>query len=162
MFQLCAPALIYLIFSIIQILFDTFNGFYNTAFMKFIVMIMLTILLNILCQSGMGIISWLIVFIPFILMTIIASLLLWIFGLNVTTGTLDYSCDKQSTKCKMDKNISKDISGNIIIYNPYYDPYLRPVVYRSPNIIVPPTPEDANYYPLPPARAFVASDPEFH
>ena len=49
--NLCAPAIIYLIFSITQILIDTFKGLYNTAFIKFIVMIMITLLLNILCQS---------------------------------------------------------------------------------------------------------------
>ena len=74
--QLCAPAIIYLIFSIVQILIDTFKGLYNTALMKVIVMIMVTFLLQILCNRGLNVISWIIVFIPFILMTVIVSLLL--------------------------------------------------------------------------------------
>ena len=58
MISLCPPAIIYLIFSITQILIDTFKGLYNTALIKFIIMIMITLLLNILCQSGLGVISW--------------------------------------------------------------------------------------------------------
>ena len=49
MISLCPPAVIYLIFSITQILIDTFKGLYNTAFIKFVIMIMITFLLNILC-----------------------------------------------------------------------------------------------------------------
>jgi hypothetical protein len=48
MFNLCAPAIIYLLFSITQILIDLYNGMYNTAFMKVIVASMVTLLLNIL------------------------------------------------------------------------------------------------------------------
>ena len=134
MISLCPPAIIYLIFSITQILIDTFKGMYNTAFIKFIIMIMITILLNILCQSGLGVISWIIVFIPFILMTVIVSMLLYIFGLNATTGTLNYTC-QGTTKCA--SNTSVDADGNIIIYDPYYDPLTNPVYYNSPNVIIP-------------------------
>ena len=77
MISLCPPAVIYLIFSITQILIDTFKGLYNTAFIKFVIMIMITFLLNILCQSGLGVISWIIVFIPFILMTVIVKCYYW-------------------------------------------------------------------------------------
>ena len=79
MINLCAPAIIYLIFSITQILIDTYNGMYNTAIMKTIVTIMVTLLLNILCEKGFSVVSWIIVFIPFILMTVIVSMLLYIF-----------------------------------------------------------------------------------
>jgi len=92
MFDLCPPALIYVVFSITQIIIDTFKGLYNTAFFKFIVMCMVTLLLNALCQSGMGVISWIIVFIPFILMTVIVTMLLYIFGLDAASGSINYNC----------------------------------------------------------------------
>ena len=133
--ELCAPAIIYLIFSITQILIDIFKGLYNTALMKFVVMIMITFLLQMLCDSGLNIISWIIVFIPFILMTVIVSLLLYMFGLNATTGTINYTC--QNTNIK---NVSLDPQGNIIIYDPYYNANKNPVHYQSPNIIVPKPP----------------------
>jgi len=78
MIKICSPAIIYLLFSIAQILIDLFTGLYNTAFIKFIIMIIITLLLNILCENGLGLISWIIVFIPFILMTVIVSILLYV------------------------------------------------------------------------------------
>ena len=85
---LCPPALIYLIFSLTQIVIDTINGLYNTAVIKVWVSFVFTILLNYLCKLGLGIISRVIVFIPFILMTIIVSILLLMFGLDPTTGKI--------------------------------------------------------------------------
>ena len=84
--DICAPALLYVVFSIIQIIIDIFKNLYNTAFLKFIVMIIFTIALNILCKLGLGVVSWMIVFIPFITMTIITTLLLFMFDLNPSTG----------------------------------------------------------------------------
>ena len=89
MLKICSPALIYIIFSLTQIIIDTFKGHYNTAFLKIIVSILITILLDALCKSGMNIISWIIVFIPFIFMTFIVSVLLYVFGLDVSTGKLN-------------------------------------------------------------------------
>jgi hypothetical protein len=88
MFNLCPPALIYLFFSATQVIIDLYKGLYNTALFKFIIMIMVTILLNVLCQGGLGIISWMIVFIPFIFMTVVVSILLYVFGLNAATGEI--------------------------------------------------------------------------
>ena len=92
--KLCAPTLIYISFSLIHIISDIFLGMYNTAIFKGIVMIIITVLLNSLCASGMTIISWLIVFIPFILMSAIVTILLFVFGLDPATGTLDVKCNK--------------------------------------------------------------------
>ena len=86
--QLCPPALIYLIFSTTQVIIDSVKGLYNTALMKIWVAILFTILLNYLCSLGLGTISWLIVFIPFILMTLVVAVLLLMFGLDPSTGKL--------------------------------------------------------------------------
>jgi len=86
--QLCPPALIYLLFSITQVVIDTVKGLYNTAMIKIWVAFVFTILLNYLCDLGLGIISWLIVFIPFILMTLIVAILLLMFGLDPATGKI--------------------------------------------------------------------------
>lgn len=87
--NLCPPALLYLIFSITQIVVDTMKGMYNTAFFKLIISLLFILLLNSLCQNGLGIISWIIVFIPFIMMTVIVSVLLVIFGLDPASGKLN-------------------------------------------------------------------------
>jgi hypothetical protein len=136
MINLCAPAIIYLLFSITQILIDTFKGLYNTAFVKVIVTAMVTLLLNILCEKGLNVVSWIIVFIPFILMTVIVSVILYFFGLDAATGKLDYNKCNDTTNNPYD-NITIDNTGNIIIYAPEYNPNMHPVYYQSPNIIVP-------------------------
>jgi hypothetical protein len=86
MLKLCPPAIIYLVFSLAQIIIDTFKGLYNTAFMKFVVAMLITLLLNGLCQGGLGVVSWIIVFIPFIFMTFIVAMLLYIFGMGPGIG----------------------------------------------------------------------------
>jgi hypothetical protein len=125
--NLCAPALIYLAFSFTQIIIDTFKGFYNTALMKFVVMIMITLLLNALCQQGLSVISWFIVFIPFIFMTFIVSILLYIFGLDAATGKLKISCNNSENTEDQYYNEKEagvsylgqiDQTGNIIFINP--------------------------------------------
>ena len=130
MFSLCPPTIIYIIFSITHVIIDTFNGLYNTALMKMIVMIMISLLLNILCERGMALIAWIIVFIPFIMMTLIISMLLYIFGLNATTGMLN-------TRPNAENVYKVDAAGNIMIYDPYYDSQNNPVYYNKPYVIIP-------------------------
>ena len=86
--KLCSPALIYLVFSLTQVIVDSIKGFYNVALLKFTMMILFTLLLNILCERGLGLVSWIIVFIPFILMSVITSILLFVFGLDPSTGKI--------------------------------------------------------------------------
>jgi hypothetical protein len=80
--SVCPPALLYLAFSIIQIIIDMYRGDTVQAFLKFIVMVIFTIVLNAICSSGMTIMSWFIVFIPFILMTYITTILFFVFGID--------------------------------------------------------------------------------
>lgn len=84
--NLCAPSLIYLFYSFSQIFIDLYKKMYNTAFLKFIIMIIFTFLLNMLCAQGLGVISWILVFIPFMLMSLITAILLYVFGLNPSSG----------------------------------------------------------------------------
>lgn len=133
--KLCPPALIYLVFSITQITIDTLMGMYNTAFVKFGVAIVFTLLLNYLCKLGLGIVSWIIVMIPFILMTLIVAILLIVFGLNPTTGKITYfdqdgnpinenenkEDDKDSAINKWkDKMVFDEIDSSGIYTNEYY------------------------------------------
>ena len=83
---LCMPALIYLIFAVTHVIVDMYKENYDKALIQFFIGAVFTFLLNILCQSGLGIISWLIVSIPFILMTTIAAILLYSFKVNPSTG----------------------------------------------------------------------------
>jgi predicted PurR-regulated permease PerM len=113
--EICTPALIYIIFSLTQIVIDTFNGMYNTAFMKAWVAIIFTILLNYLCSIGLGVISWFIVFIPFILMSLIISILLLVFGLDPSTGKtmINVNNSKTPTLYQKDVNYLRGITTGI-------------------------------------------------
>ena len=91
--NLCSPAILYIGFSLTQIIIDIFKHMYNTALLKFIIMIFFTFILNTLCSKGLSIVSWMVVFIPFILMSIITSMILYILGLSPMTGKLDYNIE---------------------------------------------------------------------
>lgn len=116
--NLCAPALLYVAFSLTQIVIDIFKNMYNTAFFKFIVMIIFSVALNILCKRGLGIISWFIVFVPFIMMTVITTILLFVFGLSPASGNLDYTVDYPNSEPKS-KNVV--VVRNNGVNQPYED-----------------------------------------
>jgi len=121
--NICAPALIYIGFSLIQIFIDIYNTNINEAFLKFIFMIVFTLIINILCELGYVVIAWIIVFIPIIMMTIISTLLLHVFGL-----------DPKNKDISSRTNNARDLSSNTIgltgtellnqqKYAYYYDQY---------------------------------------
>ncbi len=81
--NICAPAIIYLGFSLISTSIDLYHKQYENAFIHFMSTFIITFLLNLLCNRGLSIISWLIVFIPFILMSVIIATIIFIFGINI-------------------------------------------------------------------------------
>jgi len=124
---ICPPALIYLVFSLTQVAIDTMRGMYNLAFIKIWVAFVFTVLLNYLCVTGLGIISWLIVFIPFILMTIIVSMLLLMFGLDPKTGTIK----KPQLTSQEEKAVS--VAENLTKQYDEPNQYNKPNQYDEPN-----------------------------
>jgi hypothetical protein len=117
---ICPPALLYLAFSIIQIIIDLYRGDSLQALFKFIVMIVFTIVLNAICAAGMSIISWFIVFIPFILMTYITTILFFVFGFNPSKvmnrekkcGETQFGCCNDGVTAKRDPSRGQmDISA---------------------------------------------------
>lgn len=122
--ELCSPALLYLGFSLIQIIIDIIKNMYNTALLKFVVMIIFTLLLNILCSSGLTVISWILVFVPFIMMTVITSLLLYVFGLSPYNGKLEYSNELLNKTSSRDVTVVTEITdiNNNTLNNVITDP----------------------------------------
>tara|TARA_B100001059_G_C17698609_1_gene508829 strand:- start:362 stop:796 length:435 start_codon:yes stop_codon:yes gene_type:complete len=140
--SLCPPAILYLGFSLTQIIIDTFKGFYNTAFFKTIVMIVFTLVLNILCKKGLSIISWIIVFIPFILMTYITAVLLFVFGLSPSSDKIDYNVTNPNTSTNVQSTntvIVRNPSNNNVVTTNNNEEY-------DPNDFTSGTPEDINNY----------------
>jgi len=116
--NLCGPVVLYLGFSIIQIIIDIFREHYNVALLKFIVMIIFSVVLNILCQQNLGIIAWMIVFIPFIFMTVVTTLLLTSFGLDPRMGRMQErnlqieNLHRQTAK-RLGRSVGDEIADNL-------------------------------------------------
>lgn len=87
---LCTPALIYLIFMLVHSVIEMMNENYKGALLQLIIGILVTLLLQILCMKGMNIISWIIVFIPFMLYTYMMILLYNVFGINPSKNEKKY------------------------------------------------------------------------
>ena len=142
--RLCTPAIIYVVFSVVQIILDLYTGLINTAVVKFIIMVIITILLNILCQRDLAIISWILVFIPFIMMTFIVSLILYIFGLSKSIGKENKSKTANSETAEYTAP-SASIIPNVYSPSTPYNP--QPSV-NPPAMGYPP----ANTYTPPPSK----------
>lgn len=84
--DLCPPAIIFILYVFVQIVLDTLKGLYNTALLKFITGIVFTFILQFLCNIGLTFVSWIFIFIPFFLMTIIIGMLILTLGINPSTG----------------------------------------------------------------------------
>ena len=78
----CGPALIYFTFMLIHVMIFMYKNKTNEAILQLVVGILMTLLLQLLCMKGMSIISWIIVFIPFIFYTYMMILLFRAFGLD--------------------------------------------------------------------------------
>lgn len=96
--KICPPALLYLGFSMIQITIDLFQGDYSTSLLKFIVMLIFTTILNLLCLNGFTKLVWFIVLIPILLLTYISSVLFYVFGVNPGKTSVTLTEKKNETK----------------------------------------------------------------
>jgi hypothetical protein len=140
--RLCTPAIIYVVFSVVQIIMDLYANLINTAVIKFFVMIIMTILLNVLCQRDLAIISWIIVFIPFIMMTFIVSLILYIFGLSKAIGSEIYNETANSKNAEFTapaRTVKQNVYSPETPYNPQPSIYPPAMGYPPANTYQAPT-----------------------
>jgi hypothetical protein len=138
---ICAPALIYLVFTLTQVIIDIYKKYYNVAITKSIQMVIFTLLLNILCKRGMSYLSWIIVLIPFIFMSFMTGLILYIFNLNDQESNVvddadckdyDYDnscqngdCDDELHKCNNNNDSDDDDDDDDDENNNYIDDSLE-------------------------------------
>ena len=135
MIDICPPALVYIFFTIIQILIDFYQEKINESFEKCISGILVSALLILLCKKGLVTIAWIIVLVPFILMTFIIGLLIFVLGYDYSSGNFSNKCE--NIFINSDNKVTIDGKGNILIYNPEYDINTNPVYYNKPYIVVP-------------------------
>ena len=94
--KICPPALLYLAFSMIQFTIDLFQGEYSVSLLKFIVMVIFTTILNMMCLNGLTKVVWFIVLIPLLLLTYISSVMFYVFGINPSKTDLRVQKQTQS------------------------------------------------------------------
>lgn len=113
---LCPPAFIFFLYAFTQIIIDLFQGMFNTSLLKFTISIVITIGLNYLCIKGFRIVSWFIVFIPFVFLAVITSILLFGLGLDPSSGKLIVHTSQD------EQHVDHDIRDKYkSMYAKYYD-----------------------------------------
>jgi len=133
--NICLPSVIFILFSLIQIFIDIANGFLSDGFMKIIVTYVMMILLNVLCKQNMEVVAWIIVFIPFIFMSVIISLLGKLFKSSTDTNSMPYTMYQDSAYSP-----PANYTGN----NPPPPP---PPPQQSPSMFPTPPVNSSMYYP---------------
>jgi hypothetical protein len=113
-------------FSLTHIIIDTGREHYPSAIMKFFIMIVFTLILDMLCKRGLGTVSWLLVLIPFVSMTLITAILLSMFGVNSYSSTVRLNSPseesiqsaKDSAKAALNSKVEMEMSYNDVPYDP--------------------------------------------
>jgi ABC-type polysaccharide transport system permease subunit len=84
--NMCGPALIYMVFALIQIIADVYRGHGSGILLSVIIWIMVTYLLNSLCERDLTPVAWMIVLIPYLFMVVVIGSLLFIFTVEQEKG----------------------------------------------------------------------------
>lgn len=84
--SLCPPAVLYGAFSMTHIAIDVTRKLYNTAIVKLVIMVIVAATLEALCRMKLQAVSWLIVLIPVVSLTVITALSLGLLGLSPDIG----------------------------------------------------------------------------
>ena len=71
---LCPPALLYLLYSVIHVVLDVSQGLVATAAIKLVMGIAGVVVLDTLCGIELGIVSWVIIATPFLMMALATSI----------------------------------------------------------------------------------------
>ena len=89
--NLCPPALLYLLYSVIHIGLDLSLGLFVTAAFKVVMAITGVVILDALCGVDLGIVSWAIVATPFIMVALASAISL---GLGIDRMAAQYVQEK--------------------------------------------------------------------
>lgn len=79
---LCPPALLYVVFFMINVIIELSEQNYKEAITQTIICVIFTCILQLFCDSNMSIIAWILVFIPIILYTYMVVIIYLVFRMN--------------------------------------------------------------------------------
>jgi len=88
---LCPPALLYMLYSVIHVGLDLSQGLFLTALVKLVMGLAGVVVLDTLCSVELGIVSWVIISTPFIMMALATSISL---GLGMDRMAARYLTEK--------------------------------------------------------------------
>jgi hypothetical protein len=72
--NLCPPAFLFMLYVVVHIAMDLSLGFYWMAGIKFVTGVIQVFLLNIFCKFDLGVVSWVVISTPFIIMALATSI----------------------------------------------------------------------------------------
>jgi len=87
---LCVPAVLFIMIMLVEVIFALYEENYPLALVKFLSYFVIVLFLELLCVSGMEIVSWIIVFLPLIFYTYTTFLLYFVFGTNPEPALKQY------------------------------------------------------------------------
>lgn len=68
-YSLCPPAFLFLLFGMVHIILAIFNLNYMIGLKYFLLTMLFTTILNYICEKQLSFISWLLILVPFLIMT---------------------------------------------------------------------------------------------
>ncbi len=78
--NLCTPAILFIFLMMFHLIFELYDKEYSMAMMAVVLAVLVVLCIQILCLSGLGLIAWILVFMPLIVYTYMGFLLFVIFG----------------------------------------------------------------------------------
>ncbi len=72
--SLCPPALLYMLYSVINVGLDLSQGLFATALIKVVMGLAGVVVLDALCGVELGVVSWAIIATPFLMMALATSI----------------------------------------------------------------------------------------
>lgn len=88
--NLCAPSILFIFLMMFHLIFELYDKEYSMALMFLVVAVLAVICIQILCLSGLGLIAWILVFMPLIVYTYMGFLLFIIFGTDPKPAIKQY------------------------------------------------------------------------
>ena len=104
--SLCPPALLYMLYIVIQVGLDISLGLMLTAVVKLIMGVAGTVILNAFCSVDLGVVSWAIIATPFIMTALAMSISL---GLGLDRMATQYLKESFTSPLTADNEKNRDI-----------------------------------------------------
>ncbi len=102
--DLCPPALLYLVFLVVQLGLDISLGMWITVTIKAILGLATVIVLDMFCGAGLGVVSWFLVAAPFIITALATSIAIGTqFDARILGGMKETFYDKDASKTDVER-----------------------------------------------------------